>query len=154
MSGFTAQLEVIYCDDVRTENTGKKIHVGVYSSALLLSEIPAKLPTFMVLIKLAMAAAYVPKESIRFVLLLDDKVLFEQELAPEMVQEIPSQIKGEGGIACANVELRFQGFDIENAGTLRVRAYVDGTEYRGLALDIRQSGNLREAIAAVAEIRG
>lgn len=43
-------LETIFCDDVRTEASGKRIYIGVYGSHLLVDEFPARLQQLCIVV--------------------------------------------------------------------------------------------------------
>lgn len=46
----------LFCDDIRIENTGKAIHIGVYGNDMFVSELPVKLPTFTAVIEIVVPA--------------------------------------------------------------------------------------------------
>lgn len=52
MSDNSWFVDVIYCDDVRREDTGKAIYIGVYTEAMEASEFPLTLPKFVVITRL------------------------------------------------------------------------------------------------------
>lgn len=142
MSQTMCQLETIFCDDVRTESSGKKIYVGVYSSAMLVSKIPATLPALVILLRLLVTEDRFPRKSLRFVILSDDEPLFEHEPPMgEIESRKESVFENEGdighSIAIIGAQINIAPFQVKGPMKIRARAYIDGNEVRGAALLVR-----------------
>lgn len=81
-------LEVIFCDDVRTEITGKQIYIGVYGSHLLVDEFPANLPSLSI-IATAVTAIEDPFKKLVFRVIdeSDGEVILEKKVPSELLPQ-------------------------------------------------------------------
>ncbi len=137
------QLEVIYCDDVRDERSGKRIYVGVYKATMFVPEFPALLPKFCVVLTLQYSADRAP-DKLRFLVLRDDELIAEKTL-PDGEPKKPflnKEAEGMDGPLCnATIQFDFSPFEVAGPCTIKVRAEVDGTMIRTSGLRIRSFPN-------------
>lgn len=108
--------DVIFCDDIRQENTGKFIFIGVYPGDLIPSVLPAAFPMAVFLRVHGM-----PEGKHPFHVKISSpsgKLLFEQRDSMEM------------NTAGAPIVLIFSGFlaNIDAAGDLEARIDINGKE--------------------------
>lgn len=141
MSTSFCQLEAVFCDEIRIENNGKKIFIGVYSSAMLVDAFPATLPRLTVSLNLLLSSNRHPKDSLRFVLLMDEAVLAESEVPADLLSEMrvraAERAHDETSIGRLTVEFNLTPFKVPSPCKLRVRAHADGHEIKTAGLSIQ-----------------
>ena len=130
------QLEVIYCDDIREEASGKRTLVGVYRAALIVPAFPAVLPKFCVMLNYLCSVSDAP-EKVHFKLYRDDAVLGEHVVPDGSLRKMPKLADSQAALHCASVVMEFAPFGLLGPCVLRVRAEVDGVELRTSALSIQ-----------------
>lgn len=137
MSPNVSQLEVIYCDDVRVEITGKRILIGVYTATMDVPQFPATLPKFCILLSY-LGSADTPPEKLRFLVYRDDELLAEQSLPYGAARKPLNDAEGlDAPLIRAMMQMEFSPFELAGPCTLRARAEVDGVQLRSSALRIR-----------------
>jgi hypothetical protein len=142
MNFSLAQLEAIFCDDVRTEDNGKKLLIGVYENLMLFTSFPASLPRLIVTLSLFMTSDRVPAQSLRFVILKDEEVFAEAEIPYEQAKDALEQARSkteDGSLSKLRAEFIFSPFQVEAGCRIRPRAYIDGVELRAPGLLIQDA---------------
>lgn len=134
----------IFCDDIRQEATGKFIYIGVYQGAMVIHvPFPVKLNRIAFAISVGQKSeTLVPKMNYRISLPGDD------EDTPSIEAEVSEQAPGafigaaESGANAAGIpeaerkfilssaNLMFDGVEIKQPGTIKVRVDIDGKRYR------------------------
>lgn len=140
----------IYCDDVRGESTGKTTIVGVYGEELIVGEFPALLPTFFILTTVWTKQSR-PFEKLIFRILMDDKVLSEDEFdirdaRRQLMESVNVRPVADGSGLRHTVKriAKFSPFVLENESILRVRVETEDGELRTSALKIRLASPIQE----------
>jgi hypothetical protein len=137
MSPDVRQLEVVYCDDVRVETSGKRILIGVYTATMYVPQFPATLPKFCVILSY-LGSADTPPEKLRFLVFRDGELLAEQALPDGAARKLLNDADGlDAPLIRAMMQMEFSPFELTGPCTLRVRAEVDGIELRSSALRVR-----------------
>lgn len=115
--------DAIFCDDIRQENTGKFLFIGVYPGDLIPSTLPAAFPMAVFVRVYGMPAGKHPF-AVK-VLAPGGRILLEQEDSMESSADAP-------------IVLIFSGFaaNIESPGDLNVRIIIDGQELLAGSLKI------------------
>jgi hypothetical protein len=130
----------IFCDDIRQENNGKQILIGLYTGDMLIDAFPIQLPTFQVLIRYQER----PDESIlpvKFVIIAPhptDEKIFETEVPREAFEKVlvPSDSFDDPFVSL-NLHASFAGFVLARPGLIKVRAYRGDDEIRLGTLRVR-----------------
>jgi hypothetical protein len=136
MSEGLCQLEVIYCDDIRAEANGKRMYIGVYTSAMILPFFPAMLPKLCIFLRY-LGTADPPPRLISFSVFRNDELLQEAALPEEAVKRANKALEGTAANAVrADMTFEFTPFEVREPCTLRVKANVDGKELKSATLRI------------------
>jgi len=134
----------VFCDDIRQEANGKFIYIGVYEGVMVIhAPFPVKLNRIAFAISVGQRAEkLVPKITYRIFLPGDE------ENAPSIEAEVSEQTPGafieaaENGANAAGISavdrkfslssanLMFDGVEIKQPGSIKVRVDVDGKRYR------------------------
>lgn len=127
-SGFKV-ISFIVCEDVRREENGKELIIGVYSKNILVNSIPVTLPqlTFRIVVE-----ATKPFREFKLVIIQPNKKrLFE--------------FTGEGHVTSiddwVHLPLRFNGAEFPDAGTYVVRIALDGIWRKAGEFNVRLPKN-------------
>lgn len=137
MSPSVRQLEVIYCDDVRVEVSGKRILIGVYTATMYVPQFPATLPKFCILLSY-LGSMDAPPDQLRFLVYRDEELLADQVLPDGAARKPLNDTDGlDAPLIRAMIQMEFSPFELAGPCTLRVRAVVDGIELRSSALRVR-----------------
>jgi hypothetical protein len=132
----------LFCDDLRQEDNGKQILIGLYSSDMLVNTFPIQLPNFRVLIvyherlnesrlpvRIVITAPSAPN---------DDITIFEAELPRESFDQIPPPSdNAEDPLVSVTLNAGFSGLVLMNPGRIKVRAYRGEDEIRLGTLRVR-----------------
>lgn len=143
----------IFCDDIRQEMTGKWIYLGAYQGSLVIQgEVPVTLPRFCFSINLVVKQGLlVSPVAIKIFVPGDD------DTSPSIEAELGETV--EGGIAKAASDasaamgipvesqkytvlfsnMVFENFILKGAGTIRVRADIDGKRYKLGSLNVSRA---------------
>lgn len=76
----------IFCDDIRREDTGKMLFIGVYDNALLAPELPATLPSLKVYLTVTTPVTQ-PFQTLKIICYLNDDIV--SEVLIELAEEQP-----------------------------------------------------------------
>lgn len=106
---------VIICDDVRKENNGKEILIGVYNEAVVVPTIPFVLPTFCVRFSLK-----VEKEYFNFI---QAQIRDPNE---RVVADVSGTLKIDNIKANASSSMRFAPLTIPTAGQYSIYFALEG----------------------------
>lgn len=136
----------VFCDDIRFEASGKLTLVGCYTSEMTFSgPAPGKLPNFAALVNIRipreLSFRKVELRVLKEVASVKEEIFqAELEVSEEQREEafVPiGQEKNEEQVLSMTFPLQWSPLDIEGAGLIKVRAYLDGeTEVRLGALKI------------------
>ncbi len=143
----------VFCDDIRQEVTGKLFYIGVYHGAMLVNaKFPLTLPRFCFSISLSQKATiatpliaikiFVPGDA-------DDSPSIEGQMdentegafqkGADMNAELFGVPKSERLITTTFSNMVFDNFVLKEAGSIRVRADIDGKRYRLGSLRVSQA---------------
>lgn len=132
----------IFCDDVRSEASGKLIVIGMYGNDIVVPNFPALLPQLHVLVTVWTRASN-PFKRVVLRLLADEKILIEETLEDQALAALFKQ--GEESAAEDSKSrlklLRNIGispFLAESEQVLRVRIETEDGELRAGAVRIRK----------------
>lgn len=131
----------IFCDDIRREDSGKEIIIGVYGSDLIVPE-PVVLPKLVIRVNAYTDADY-PFKDFAIKILFDDQTLIHETFPADvwlsMVEKQSDIIAPSGAVKRfdAKFVLEIAPFKITKSGTLRVRILAETEEIRAGALTIR-----------------
>jgi hypothetical protein len=131
----------IFCDEIRVENTGKFLYIGVYPAAMHIPSFPVVLP------RLGIGITYAQRPSsfiapVKFVVFLPS----DPEDKPSITTEVPEQatkdalanrekvkstsFEPQNMFATVRINLNFGMLPIAKAGLLKVRAVRGDTLFR------------------------
>lgn len=116
-------IDVIFCDDIRHESTGKVTFVGTYTSGILTAGFPTTLAKLGVAIRLRSSSDNLI-ETLAVRILFDDIVLKEWE-PPE---DDPPLSAPEGDIVYTQCYFLLSPVKIEQPGNLKVKVTINGEE--------------------------
>ena len=135
-----ARFYALYCDDIRHEVGGKVSYMGVYSGVMLTQAMP------IILNKICLMAHLSIQEDIEFEL-VHFKVYLGNELIGEneahrphgnFSVEIPKPESGKRYMSI-KTHFEFSPFVVEQETYLKVRALVNGHEFKGGSLRIQRA---------------
>jgi hypothetical protein len=136
-------VQTIFCDDIRHEINGKISYIGVYAGTMFVQVFPSTLPKLCIDIKV-ISPPDNPIKSLKLNILSDEKVLQEIDLSEEQLSQFSSTSNEriENGskdfVQVANFQLLFSPLQLEAPCILKVRARMDGEEYKGLGLSVKE----------------
>lgn len=135
-------LHAIFCDDVRLEVGNKQSLMGIYSSDLLIHELPVVLPKLCIVVNLVTPLRN-PFKKLTVKVFRDDEILIEAPVTGEQLNEPQSSIIENGDKENPNrrIGINFNfvlsPFVIEKECTLRVRADTESGELKGSGLKVK-----------------
>jgi hypothetical protein len=137
------QVEVLYCDDIRQELSGKVSYIGSYGPEMWVQEFPATLPQFCVAVWINIPSDNATSGiTVRFI--RDEEIITESHADLPDPDNFPRSQESDGPPSFLGVQTAFilSPFVIDAPCTLRVRAITaDGEELKGVALKVRQTPN-------------
>jgi hypothetical protein len=132
-------LSAIYCDDIRNEVGGKMSYMGVYNNDLLVASFPVSIPKFSVHATLTLPLGTVP-ESVRVYFMSGEETLTQVDVTRDQIV-VPlnpdSDLLPDERKLALNFIFSFAPLLISKQTRLRLKATVDGSEYKGNSLKIR-----------------
>ncbi len=141
MSAVVRSIGGIFCDDVRQEVTGKLTLVGCYTDSMVVAKFPATIPRLCVLVRIITPATK-PFKEVKVRILQDDEVLVDVDIpAGEYEVEVKTP-QEDGAMHVLHAQFALGPLGFTKYSTLRVRAVLDGTEVRGLALRVVDRSSL------------
>lgn len=152
------QLEVIFCDDVRTETHNKISFMGVYGGALLVERFPAALSKLCIVPSLSTPLDQ-PFKELAFVILAGEKEVGRVQLPSDAMETAQSDLGAEPmsekarGLLFRSV-ITIAPFACEAPTVLQVDAIVDGERVEGPRLRVytgqkpRQSEQVKVPLVA------
>lgn len=116
-------IDVIFCDDIRHESSGKITLVGTYTSGILTSGFPITLPKLGVAIRIRSSSENLIKT-------LAVKILFEDEVLKDWAppEDDPPLTDPEGDVVRTQCYFVLSPIQIEEAGRLKVQVTINGEE--------------------------
>jgi hypothetical protein len=131
----------LFCDDIRQEDNGKQLIIGLYSGDMLVDSFPVLLPNFRVLINYQER----PNESempVKIVITSpsapsDDMVIFQADLPRESFDRIQLPTDSDDPFLSIGVNAAFTPIVFTHSGRIKVRAYRGDDEIRLGTLRIR-----------------
>jgi hypothetical protein len=125
----------IFCDDVRQENSGKFLYIGVYAADMIIhGQPPGVLPTFAAIIHYAEQADEQGDAIIRLKMYVPgtDQPIADLPVDPATMKSVPlpPYLEGEDRIIRASIPLKFSPLVIPQEGLIKVRAYRGEDELR------------------------
>jgi len=140
----------IFCDDVRQENNGKQIFIGVYNADMVVESLPALLPSFSFVIRYQemKGESELPVKIVITVPNPDDQMIFEADLprdAFKLAAPAPDAVQGEM-MTAINLASSIVGLVITHLGRIKVRAYRGDDEIRLGTLRIRLKSEWEEEL--------
>lgn len=130
-----------FCDDVRQEVGNKLSYLGVYGPNLIVQSFPTTLVKLCCVFSVRMPLSSTPQHVV-FKLLRDDEILFEADVSPSELMDpaVNSLTDGADSLALTISSIaQLVSFPITRRCFLKARAYVDGKELRGGALELLAS---------------
>jgi hypothetical protein len=135
----------LYCDDVRREDSGKGMFIGVYSEDMLVPEFPVFLPNF-VIYTAVWTTHDRPFEKLIFRVLRDEELISEEPFDVGVAQQRIAEAKTDV-VEILDPSLRqkivriarFSPFVVEKESIIRVRVETEDGEMRTSGLRIRQA---------------
>lgn len=130
-------LEVIYCDDIRAEEGGKRSFMGVYTNKLYTTDFPLTLPKFSIHIT-AVTPIENPFQKLTLHILKDEEVLATLEVPDEIIKELLKKKSDDDDarVSFIQVGVNFAPLNLEEPCKLRVRADTESEELKGLGLHV------------------
>ncbi len=140
MSNVSRHLEVIYCDDIRSEVGNKFSYMGIYTRELNIPSVPLLLPKLCIVVKVV-SDINDPIESVvvRVVMLKDNKEI-ELITTDSLTMPPSTELQGrDNDSTCVLTQMQFvlSPFQIDEESTLRVKATTEREELLGVALRLR-----------------
>jgi hypothetical protein len=146
----------LFCDEIRQEDNGKQLLIGLYNGDMLVESLPILLPSFRILIRYQER----PTESrlpVRFVVTAPDESgndlqIFQAEVPREAFDQIqiPSDDIDEPFLALA-LNAAFSPLILAHQGRIKVRAYRGDDEIRLGTLRIRLRADWEEEQQRIAD---
>lgn len=135
-------INAIYCDDVRQEIGGKISLMGIYGTDMVFPSFPAALHKIHAHVTLKFPYGKQPKHSLIVRLLMDDTSLSELAVDEHTLQNAPvpppdPDIPDDDRFLLMTIVLIVAPFEVAAPGRLKLRALVDGDEFKGNSLRIR-----------------
>lgn len=140
MSNVSRHLEVIYCDDIRSEVGNKFSYMGIYTRELNIPSVPLLLPKLCIVVKVV-SDINDPIESVvvRVVMLKENKEI-ELITTDSLTMPPSTELQGrDNDSTCVLTQMQFvlSPFQIDEESTLRVKATTEREELLGVALRLR-----------------
>jgi hypothetical protein len=138
----------LFCDDIRQEDNGKQILIGLYHGDMLVESFPILLPTFRVLIRYQ-ERINESRLPIKFVVTVPDEAgndtpVFQADMPRESLDSVPAPSDNvDDPFATLNLNAVFSPL-ILYQGRIKVRAYRGDDEIRLGTLRIRLRSDWEE----------
>ena len=127
----------LFCDEIRREDSGKFLFIGVYTQRMIVDRFPVRLPTFAILVD-AVTPVDSPFEWLTLTITKDGDVLrrmklnasrlpsaTQHQLQIERAQDAGDELE----IFTIKAHARFSPLNLESPGTLRVVVETDDGTY-------------------------
>ncbi|EPH6960523.1 DUF6941 family protein [Pseudomonas aeruginosa] len=131
-------VSTLFCDDIRNEIGGKVSYIGTYASTLYVKKFPATLPKLAIYLK-ATAPADDPFIKLSVQIMLDDKVIGEQDIDPDVDNsDIAENSKARLNLIRAHFV--FSPFRVKETCLVKVKVTDEkGQEYLDSTLRIKEN---------------
>lgn len=131
---MTRRIEVLYCDDIRQESSGKRIFIGVYNNILIVPAVPLTLPKFCISAQIV-TPSNDPVESLRVKVTKND-----EELINEPIEITPPEARYEhqksGKLITISTNFLVSTMQISEPGEIKVLAETERETLESLPLQI------------------
>lgn len=128
-------LEVIFCDDIRTEMGNKPSLMGVYPVEMLLEKFPVTLPKFCAWINLVIPVEHAP-EQIRVRLMQEERAVLDT--GDLVLSEAMQEARPVEGALVTNFALTMSPLQLDGQTWLQVIADCNGESLASRRFGIRQ----------------
>ena len=120
----------VFCDDIRTEESGKHIYIGVYDAAMVVSQnFPNAIPTLAFAIKI-LEHRSLNEMPMRIIITapsgegIENDTIFDAQVPDDRWAVLDSQPEGEKSeYVITSAIVRLSPFRVNAEGQIRVRAY-------------------------------
>ena len=131
-------ISVIYCDDVRHEEGGKKSFMGIYQGKLLANTFPCVLPRFCTVVTVSTPLEN-PFEKFSVRLMLGEKEQAKAEMPDEVIRKACEAIASDGqeSVIVLQAILEMGNLTLNDGDTLRVFVATEAGELRTPGLAVR-----------------
>lgn len=134
-------LDATYCDDIRHENSGKMILIGIYSAVMYVASYPITLSKLCISIK-AVTPADTPFQKLKVRIFRDDELLSEMTADSDKlnVPAISDEVFDDTNIRVQSVQFlaTISPFPLTSDCMIRVKAETEGEELRCPALKVEK----------------
>jgi hypothetical protein len=144
----------LFCDDIRQEDNGKQILLGLYNGDMLVNSFPILLPTFRVVIRYQER----PNESrlpIKIVITApngsEDMIVFQADVEREALDSVVLPSDADHPLAIIALNAAFTPLVLTHPGRIKVRAYRGDDEIRLGTLRVRLRSEFEEEQRAAVE---
>lgn len=131
----------IFCDDVRREDNGKHLHIGVYASQMLVREFPITLPGLAVVVTSATPIEK-PFETLKIRILRDSEEISDGEVPSEVLatafERVADTDPPELQYLYIQALIRLPMLKLEGPCFLKVRVDTEAEELLGGSLQVLQ----------------
>lgn len=139
----------VFCDDMRMENNGKLMYLGIYNGDMLVESFPTILPVFRIIISYheRVGESSLP---VRFVVTAPrgdkDEEIFQVEVprADLGSAALPDDVSADESLFRTVLSPGFSPFAVTHPGRIKVRAYRGDDEIRLGTLRIRLKSEWQE----------
>ena len=140
----------IFCDDLRHEDSGKLLIIGMYGDEMGVPAFPLQLPMFTILVSVSTPADE-PFRSLEVKVYLGEEQIASREAPSEAIEQLSAaigKVSGSGPMTASppggyvtsrwRVNVQLAPFVVSGPGVLRVRVVTESEEISAGGLNIRQ----------------
>lgn len=131
---MTCVLEVVFCDDIRTEMGNKTSLMGVYPVEMMVERLPVTLPKFCVWVNLVVPVEDAP-EQISVRLMQEERIILDTGKLG--MSEAMQEVRPVSGVFAASFSFALSPFQIDGPTWLQVVAECNGETLTSRKLSIR-----------------
>lgn len=143
---MTPFLSTIYCDDIRQEVGGKLSLIGVYNGVLLVPQFPVTLPKLWIMATCVMPIDQSPK-TLKMRVSRNNEPLMDLDALPDYLKQLANMpdsgvplAEGSQRVISSHVHVCLTPLLLDGPCLLRIAAFVDEHEVRGVGLQVQQQG--------------
>ena len=140
---MTPFLSTVYCDDIRQEVGGKLSLMGVYNGVMYVPQFPATLPKLWILATYVVSRDDSPK-SLKMRVFKNNEPMADLDALPDYLAELANSRdsgvplpEGSQRVISSHAHVCFSPLVLEGPCTLRIAAFVDKDEVRGVGLQVQ-----------------
>lgn len=143
MTNNGRQIDVLFCDDVRTEVGGKKSLMGIYVGDMQVPQFPTRVSKFCIFATVSTPVS-LPFQSMKVRVLVGEKIILDSEIPPAEIkkgQRPPTKddVDEEDPVYMATIELAVAQLEIKETTKVRVHVETESEILKGRALKVTQS---------------